>query len=95
MILHALIGRRGSPSLQIHTLLRSEDSTSTCDFVVSDCMCLRMNVDDIGTRGFEEQIGFMSDLLFIDKDDRCSNRHGGLDSDVNTVNCYLVAVLLF
>ncbi len=95
MIQRALIGRRGSPSLQIHTLLRSEDSTSTCDIIVSDCTCLRMNVDDIGTRGFEEQIGFMSDLLLIDKDDRCSHRHGGPDSDVNTVNCYLLTVLLF
>lgn len=95
MIQRALIGRRGSPSLQIHTLLRSEDSTSTCDVIVSECTCLCMNVDDIGTRGFEEQIGFTSDLLLIDKDDRCSHRHGGPDSDVNTVNCYLLAVLLF
>lgn len=95
MILRALIGGRGSPSLQIHTLLRSEDSASTCDIIVSDCACLRMNVDDTGTRGFEEQIGFMSDLLLIDKDDRCSQRHGGPDSDVNTVNCYLLTVLLF
>lgn len=91
----ALIGRRGSQFLQIQTLVRSEDSTSTCDTVVSECECLRMNVDDIGTQGLEEQIGFMSDLLLIDKDDRCSHRHGGPDSDVNAVNCYLVTVLLF
>lgn len=93
MIQCALIERRGSPPLQIRTVLRSEDSTSTCDIIVSDCLC--MNVDDIGTRGFEEQIGFMSDLLLIDKDDRCSHRHGRPDSDVNTVNCYLLTVLLF
>lgn len=95
MIQRALIGRRGSPPLQIYTLLRSGDSVSTCDIIASDCACLRMNADDIGTRGFEGQIGFMSDLLLIDKDDRCSHRHGGPDSDVNTVNCYLLTVLLF
>lgn len=95
MIRRAVIGRRGSPSLQIHTLLRSEDSTCTCDIIVSDNMCLSIDVDDIGTRGFEEQIAFVSDLLLIDKDDRCSHRHGGPDSDVNTVNCYLLTVLLF
>lgn len=95
MIQRVLIGRRGSLLLQIHTLLRSEDSAGTCDIIVSDCTCLRMNADDIGTRGLEEQIGFMSDLLLIDKDDRCSHRHGGPDSDVNTVNCYLLTALLF
>lgn len=51
-IRHALIGRRGSPSLQIHILLRSEDGSSTCDIIV--CMCLDLNPDDIGTRGFHE-----------------------------------------
>lgn len=95
MIQHALIGRRGSASLQIRTLLRSEDSTSTCDVIVSGSMRSRMDVDDIGTRGFKEQIAFMSDLLLIDKDDKCLHRHGGPDSDVNTVNCYLLTVLLF
>lgn len=43
----------------------------------------------------EEQIGFTSDMLLIDKDDRCLRKHGGPDSDVNAVNCYLLAVLLF
>lgn len=53
MIRRALIGRRGSPSLQIHTLLRSEDSTSTCDIVLrGDCKCLRMNADDIRDKRF-------------------------------------------
>lgn len=90
MIRHALIGGRGSPPLQLHTLLRSEDSASTCDIIVSDCAheCGRH-------RGSEEQIGFMSDLLLIDKDDGYSRRHGGPDSDVNTVNCYSLTVLLF
>lgn len=95
MIRHALIGRRGSPSIQIHTLLGSEDIASTCDIIVSGSVCLSMDVDDIGTRGFKEQIAFVSDLLLIDKDDRCSHRLGGPDSDVNTVNCYLLTVLLF
>ena len=92
-ICHALIGRRGSPSLQICILLRSEDSASTCDIIV--CVSSYPNPDDIGTRGFDEQIGFMSDPPFIDKDDRCSHRHGEPASDVNAVNCYLLTALFF
>lgn len=50
------------------------------------------------TRGqevVEDQIGFASDILLIDKDDRCLRKHGGPDPDVNAVNCCLLAVLLF
>lgn len=76
-------------------LLRSEDRTGTCDIIVTECLGLDLNSDDIRARGFREQIRFMSDPLLIDKDDRCSQRHGEPDSDVNTVNCYLLAELLF
>lgn len=47
MIQGALIGKKGSPSWEKHTLLRSEDSEGTCDVIV----CL--NVHDTGTRGFK------------------------------------------
>lgn len=51
MIQCALIERRGSPPVQTRTDVRSEDSGGTCDIIVGDCACLRMNVDDTGTRG--------------------------------------------
>lgn len=50
---------------------------------------------DTRASALKEQIGFMSDPLLIDKDDRCLHGHGRRDSDVNTVNCYLPVVLLF
>lgn len=65
----------------------------TLSFVTTrTCVWMQM------TRGqevVEEQIGFTSDILLIDKDDRCSRKHCGPDSDVNAVNCYLLTVLLF
>lgn len=65
----------------------------TLSFVTAR-VCVQMQT----TRGqevVEEQIGFASDILLIDKDDRCLRKHGGPDPDVNAVNCCLLAVLLF